>query len=134
MSGGYFFNMTEQKVRTVKKTKVASRASRKRKKKKGKQSFFSKITWPVWLGMALMFVTCAFFFVYFFVGPYSFRVRSYMGLIDVTYPTDYTIRGLDISRYQEEVDWEVLRNALIHKDPVHFVFIKATEGVSLIDT
>ena len=31
-------------------------------------------------------------------------------------------------------DWEVLRNASIHKDPVHFVFIKATEGVSLIDT
>ncbi len=50
-----------------------------------------------------------------------------------TYPEGYNIRGIDISHYQGDIRWDVLRNASINNDPVRFVFIKATEGVTLMD-
>lgn len=40
----------------------------------------------------------------------------------------YPVRGIDISRYQLDIDWTMIRkNAAM---PVHFVFIKATDGAS----
>ena len=38
-----------------------------------------------------------------------------------------------MSHYQEDIDWEVVRNASLDTAPVSFVFIKATEGTSLLD-
>ena len=54
---------------------------------------------------------------------------------DEEYPDGegYEIRGIDISHYQGEIDWEELRNALINKAPVRFVFIKSTEGSNVVD-
>ncbi len=50
----------------------------------------------------------------------------------VQYP-DGTVRGIDISHYQDEIDWEVLRNARIHGAPLSFIYVKATEGTDIID-
>ena len=41
----------------------------------------------------------------------------------------YTIRGVDVSRYQREIDWALLSE----QDRLHFIFIKATEGRSYVD-
>lgn len=41
----------------------------------------------------------------------------------------YAIRGVDVSRYQSSIDWELLTA----QDKLHFIFIKATEGQSYID-
>lgn len=41
---------------------------------------------------------------------------------------DYQVYGIDVSKYQGEVDWYQIRN---HE--VDFVFIKATEGERLVD-
>jgi len=70
-------------------------------------------------------------FYYFFVGPFGFRWRALYG--DANYPDGYEIRGIDISHYQGEIDWEQLQNAMIEKCPVRFVMIKATEGSTRID-
>lgn len=86
--------------------------------------------WGVLLG-ALLFVAALVGFVWFFIGPQSFRWRSIMG--EPHYPEGYKIRGIDISHYQGNICWEELRNASMNADPVTFVFIKATEGVSVID-
>lgn len=43
------------------------------------------------------------------------------------------VRGIDVSRYQGEIDWERLRSADIQGAPVGFVFVKATEGKDLVD-
>lgn len=70
-------------------------------------------------------------FYYFFVGPFSFRWKAIYHETD--YPEGYNIRGIDISHYQQRINWEVLRNANLAGDPVRFVFIKATEGTDLMD-
>ncbi len=41
---------------------------------------------------------------------------------------DYQVFGIDVSKYQENVDWFQLKN---HE--VHFAFMKATEGERLVD-
>lgn len=71
-------------------------------------------------------------FYYFFVGPTGFRWRALYG--DAKYPGGYEIHGIDVSRYQGDIDWHRLRsNAIIDGCPLRFVFIKGTEGSSRVD-
>ena len=72
-----------------------------------------------------------FLFYYFFVGPFGFRWRALYG--DQKYPEGYEIRGIDISHYQGDIDWDLLQNAMIEKCPLRFILIKATEGTTRID-
>lgn len=94
--------------------------------------FLSSIpTWGFWLGAVLIALAYAMVFYYFFVDPYSFRWDAIYG--KPQYPEGYNIRGIDISHYQDRIDWSRLRNAQLNHDPIRFVIIKATEGVSLMD-
>lgn len=70
-------------------------------------------------------------FYAFFVSPTGFRWRALFG--DPKYPNGYEIRGIDISHYQEKIDWRKLQFARIDNCPLRFVLIKATEGSSRID-
>lgn len=44
-------------------------------------------------------------------------------------PDDFPVWGLDVSRHQQNVDWE---KVVEHEKP-WFVFIKATEGTLIVD-
>ena len=54
----------------------------------------------------------------------------YNGIIIFNYPSQktYEIRGVDVSSYQGEIDWNILS-----KQGISFAFIKATEGSSYVD-
>lgn len=41
----------------------------------------------------------------------------------------YEVHGIDVSHYQSRVDWQAIETV-----PIHFVFVKATEGVSYADS
>jgi len=115
--------------------------SHSKRKKSGKRTppkgrrglfFFRRFpAWLLWLGGLLVTALYIGLFYYFFVDPFSFRWRAIYG--EPTYPEGYEVRGIDISHYQERVNWEKLRNASIGDAPVSFVFIKATEGEKLFD-
>ncbi len=114
------------------------KTTRKRKKKApskggwGFLHFFRRFpAWLLWLGGILITAAYVCLFYYLFVSPFSFRWRAIYG--NPSYPEGYDIRGIDISHYQERINWEKLRNATIAGAPVRFVFIKATEGVKLLD-
>ena len=44
-------------------------------------------------------------------------------------PNRYPVRGVDVSRYQGQIDWELLAS-----NDISFAFIKATEGSSHVDS
>jgi lysozyme len=89
--------------------------------------------WTYWLGGLLVVAAYVWFFYYFFVSPFGFRWRALYG--DLSNPAGYEIHGIDISHYQGDINWEVLRNqGMIDKCPVRFVMIKATEGASRVDS
>ena len=89
----------------------------------------ARLAW--WTGGILIAVAYVWAFYYFFVGPFGFRWRALYG--DANYPGGYEIRGIDISHYQGDIDWEQLQNAMIEKCPIRFIVMKATEGSSKID-
>lgn len=100
--------------------------------KKNKSGLFRRIPiWALLTGALLIGLAYVLFFYYFFVGPYSFRWKAMYG--DPVYPEGFDVHGIDVSHYQETIDWELVRNANLDTAPVQFVFIKATEGVSILD-
>ena len=123
-------------------TTKRSQAGRKRPRltspvRRKKPGFFVRIlrhvpSWAWWIGgLSVVSVYIAFFY-YLFVSPYGFRWRALYG--EVNYPEGYDIHGIDISHYQGDINWEVLRNqGTIDDCPIRFVMIKATEGSTKID-
>ena len=74
----------------------------------------------LWIGAA----------VFLLLDVVLFGVLIYQKKITINHPseTDYPIRGVDVSYYQGEIDWEILGG-----EGIDFAFIKATEGSSHID-
>jgi len=52
-------------------------------------------------------------------------------------PSSYSIHGIDVSHYQETIDWEKVSTAKLYngkkKVAINFVFVKATEGKTTVD-
>ena len=80
------------------------------------------------LVLSLFLIT---FFVYILIENPS--KKSSYGDFGVPIPTAYPILGIDISHYQGNVNWEQLKQSKHGQDSIQFVFIKATEGLTLLD-
>ena len=122
------------KTKTASPKKQSKKRPPRRSGGKGRRSvsFFRRFpAWLLWLGGLLVTAVYVFFFYHFFVSPYSFRWRAIYG--DTAYPAGYEVRGIDISHYQNRINWEKLCKDSIGDAPVYFVFVKATEGESLRD-
>lgn len=115
-----------------------SRSTQTKSKRKG-QTTHRKLSYPFhkyprWavmlgaIGIIALYVWC---FYYFFVSPTGFRWRALYG--DAKYPEGYEIHGIDISHYQENIDWDALSNAMIKGCPVRFIIMKSTEGADNLD-
>ncbi len=48
-------------------------------------------------------------------------------------PSAYQIHGIDVSRYQQRISWEAVKNMQVSSTKLSFAFIKATEGISRLD-
>lgn len=113
-----------------KKTTTKKKTTKRRKRKSSKNPFRRIPSYMLWLSVGVIAVIYIIFFYKTFVGPYSFRWKALYGR--VTYP-EGKVRGIDISHYQDEINWDKLRNASIQGSPVSFVFVKATEGTNILD-
>lgn len=123
-----------QKKRTAsttpkKRTVSSSRPSRAPKKAPVKQHY----SMPGWLRniLAVAIVGCfSMVFYYFFIRPYAYRWKPCNGLKEygVCIPSGYDIHGIDISHYQGKIDWGRLLQNKQTATPLHFIFMKATEG------
>ncbi|WP_294633503.1 glycoside hydrolase family 25 protein [uncultured Bacteroides sp.] len=88
---------------------------------------------PVWLrtiiSVCIVVVFSAFFY-WFFVRPYAYRWKPCEGRkgYGVCMPFGYNVHGIDISHHQGSVDWMQLISHKTSDFPLHFVFMKATEG------
>ena len=48
-------------------------------------------------------------------------------------PAEYEIHGIDVSRYQQTIAWDMVKDMNVHDIKLQFAFIKATEGLANID-
>src|SRR6202453_3438429 len=44
-------------------------------------------------------------------------------------PVNYRIHGIDVSKYQDYIDWEMVKDMRVGDIQMSFAFIKATEGL-----
>lgn len=119
------------KTNSTPRRKSASRPSApaaRRGKKKSKERIM-----PAWLRAILAVCIIAVFsagFYWFFIRPYAYRWKPCYGQkgYGVCLPCDYEVHGIDISHYQGSIDWVQLATNQTSQFPIHFVFMKATEG------
>ena len=48
-------------------------------------------------------------------------------------PVNYSIYGIDVSKFQREINWEAVKQMQVEKIRISFTFIKATEGITRQD-
>src|SRR5438067_4311670 len=48
-------------------------------------------------------------------------------------PDSYEIHGIDVSKYQNYIDWPSVKEMKVHNVRIGFAFIKATEGLGNTD-
>ena len=76
---------------------------------------------PLIFGLIIFVLVCGGVFFYLFYNGII--------LINNRYIKEYPIRGVDVSSYQGNIDWDVLAG-----NGIKFAFIKATEGSTHIDS
>lgn len=115
------------KKKSAGKRRTTTRRKKSKKKGGGLTAWLRSLMpgWAWWVGVALV------------VGFSYLVVHNFLYQPDtetIEYPEGYSVYGIDISRYQGDVNWELLCNQGIIRDhPVRFVFIKATQGNEWID-
>lgn len=48
-------------------------------------------------------------------------------------PVNYQIHGIDVSKHQQDISWEEVKEMKVNNVGVGFAFMKATEGTDLVD-
>ena len=129
-------------IRTMRKQPTPPKKTVKPKKKatprKTKKKKVKKWGMPEWLYYVLMGVIVVLFvagFYWFFIRPYAYRWKPCYGLkgYGVCMPHGYKVHGIDISHYQGDIDWKMLKQTRQGQFPVQFIFMKATEGGDFAD-
>lgn len=77
----------------------------------------------------VVFVVITYFFNWYFNRP-SFVHYPAFG---INMPTNYSIHGIDISKYQKTIGWRLVKEMEVDDIKLSFVFMKATEGLSSVD-
>ncbi len=87
---------------------------------------------PSWVQLALAFVLAMLFhpplryqFFRWFDYPFHYEEYRHFG---IRLPEPFTVHGIDVSRYQQRIDWEKVAQMRVGDKRIHFAFIKATEG------
>ncbi len=97
--------------------------ARKKKRKSFSNSFLQILLWLV------IAVVAVYYSVSYFISPPDIFYPGFQ--IDI--PPGYAIHGIDVSRYQDIINWKSVKEMKEKNIRIGFVFIKATEGISKID-
>jgi len=94
---------------------------------KRKKSIFRSIFIPVIL---LAGIAAAVYYINAYLSRPAFVRYPAFG-IDL--PVNYSIHGIDVSRYQHNIDWKAVKTMEDKNIKIGFAFIKATEGLGRVD-
>ena len=95
-----------------------------RKKKRSSSKYLFKIFF--WLCIACVAVYYA---VNFFFAPADIFYPGFQ----IEIPNGYEIHGIDVSKYQQTINWKEVKDMDVQGIKIGFAFIKATEGIGNVD-
>ena len=88
----------------------------------------SNLGWKIFIGAGIACMLAVFGIV-----GYEYYMSRRAGFIKyeafgIEIPTNYSIHGIDVSRYQQQINWERVKDMKVEDVEIRFAFIKATEG------
>lgn len=109
----------------------ARRLSSPKRKKKTKEV-------PSWIYVVIAALLSSLFIAgayYVFFRPYFYRFRPCYGErhYGICIPLGYSVYGIDVSRHQGHINWDLLKQGTPNEAPIEFVYMKATEGSDFSD-
>lgn len=87
------------------------------------------------LVIALLFFAAIIVVAWFYL-QYSLQQKSkqtFYKAFGISIPNNYTINGIDVSKYQSYIYWSSVKKMMIDEINIDFTFIKATEGNNTVD-
>lgn len=94
-----------------------------RKKKRSSGLFYKIFFWLCLLITAIYFLTK-------FLTP---KPHVFYPGFQIEIPNGFEINGIDVSKYQNVINWKEVKSMEDNGIKIGFVFIKATEGTSIVD-
>ena len=86
---------------------------------------------PVIITLAILVVLAM---ASYYISDYFYKpVFIHYNEFGIDLPVKYNIHGIDVSKYQQEISWEDVKEMNIRGVKIDFVFVKATEGIGKID-
>ena len=127
--------MAKKQSTPLKKKTIKPKKARAGKKKKKIAKKWEIPTWLYYVLMGVIGVLFSAVFYYFFIRPYAYRWKPCYGMkaYGICMPYGYQVHGIDISHYQGKIDWKMLTQTRQGQFPIHFVFMKSTEGGDFSD-
>lgn len=98
------------------------------RKKKRKRSVIKSFLY------SLFWFSFAFTVIYTGVNLFFIKPHIYYPGFDIHIPRGYEIHGIDVSKYQEVINWEEVKAMEVKGVKIGFAFMKATEGRFLVDS
>lgn len=101
-------------------------AKQRRKKKK------SKINWLLLVPIILLALIALIYWLYTRERIQHAKFVRYSGF-NIDIPENFEIHGIDVSKYQDFIDWPSVKSMKVNDVKIGFAFIKATEGATNVD-
>jgi len=126
----------------VKKTSARTyKTTVKRKSKSSKKSIKVKVIFVLFIALTLVFsslyygkvVKTAVSTSRWFRDLFVYNEYPHYRKFGIKIPRKYDLHGIDVSSYQGKIDWEKVASMESDGIKVSFTYIKATEGVTLVD-
>ncbi|MEQ1553420.1 MAG: glycoside hydrolase family 25 protein [Ferruginibacter sp.] len=70
---------------------------------------------------------------YYVKGKFFSAAFTRYSEFGIDIPTNFSIHGIDVSHHQQDISWEDVRKMKVKNVQIDFAFIKATEGISIVD-
>lgn len=89
----------------------------------------------LWLFLTISLVSASCFIFYLGYLWWQSRQMQFVRYPEfgIPIPAGYEIHGIDVSRYQQTISWEAVKQMNVQGIQLGFAFIKATEGVNNLD-
>ncbi|MCH5181678.1 MAG: glycoside hydrolase family 25 protein [Prevotellaceae bacterium] len=110
-------------------TSIVVRRPKKKRKSIVRQFISNQGKW-IFLGGTFSLTVFVLLFYTFIISPYRSVWRGLFG--ETVYP-EFTVRGIDISHHNGPIDWQKAARSNLGGEPLVFVFVKATEGLTHLD-
>jgi lysozyme len=95
---------------------------------KRKKYSISKTLFKVFL-VIVVIANVVYYITYFFTRPPHILYPAF----GIEIPENYSLHGIDVSRYQQVINWSDVKDMQVKNIKIGFAFIKATEGIDKVD-